>query len=478
MAGPSERLVAGLGEWRTGRGPLFERLADALVGAIERSALPADGELPAERVLAAELGVSRATVVSAYRELRERGMAITRHGSGTVMRNAMPAAAGASSPALAGLLARGDTDAPLIDLSVGAPELDDAVQGLTVSGSELPRHAAGHGYVPAGWQALRALVAEFLSARGAPTSPEEVLITNGAQEAISLAVTMAAADGRRIAVESPGYPGALDAIARAGGQALAVERDAAGLRVDRLKQLLERQHVHAVYVAPTCNNPTGGRTAAHRRERLAALASDHELTVVEDTVLDELRFDGELGIPLWAHVPDRVLAAGSLSKVAWGGLRVGWLRAPRPVILRLARVKGALNLGVGALDQLAALQILDCYDELCRRRRAQAAEHMETLHRALQRELPEWDAQPAEGGWSLWMATPTGSGAAFAQAALRHGVAVVPGGASSPDGAFPEYVRLCYGPGPPMLEEAAHRLASAWSDFAANALPLSTPAGG
>jgi DNA-binding transcriptional MocR family regulator len=478
VAGSSERLVAGLGAWRSGRGPLFERLADALVHATNRAALPAGGDLPAERVLAAELGVSRATVVAAYRELRERGLAATRHGSGTVMRNAVPVAAGASSPALAGLLARTDRDAPLIDLSVGAPELDDVVEGLTISGAALPRHASGHGYAPAGWPELRARVAELLSARGAQTSPEEVLITNGAQEAISLAVTMAAAEGRRIAVESPGYPGALDAIARAGGHALAVERDGAGLRVDRLKHLLEHQHVHAAYIAPSCNNPTGGRTAEHRRERLAMLADEHELTLVEDTVLDELRFDGEPGTPLWAYAPDRVLAAGSLSKVAWGGLRVGWLRAPRPAILRLARVKGALNLGVGALDQLAALQILERYDEVCRRRRAQAAERMEALLRALRSELPEWDIPPAEGGWSLWMAPPAGSGAAFAQAALRHGVAVVPGGASSPDGAFPEYVRVCYGPSPPMLEQAARRLASAWSDVASAALPVSTPAGG
>jgi DNA-binding transcriptional MocR family regulator len=157
---------------------------------------------------------------------------------------------------------------------------------------------------------------------------------------------------------------------------------------------------------------------------------------------------------------------------------VGWLRAPRPVILRLARVKGALNLGVGAMDQLAACQILQGYDELCRRRRAQAAEHMDTLHRALRRELPEWEGQPAEGGWSLWMATPTGSGAAFAQAALRRGVAIVPGGASSPDGAFPEYVRICYGPPPPVLEEAARRLAAAWADLVSSAMPVGTAAAG
>jgi DNA-binding transcriptional MocR family regulator len=474
VASGSERLIVALGEWRAGRGPLFERLADALVRAAEQAALPPGGELPAERMLASELGVSRTTVVAAYRELRDRGLAVTRHGSGTMMRNAMPSPSGASSPALAGLLARTNIAAPLIDLSVGAPELDDVVEDLTVSGQDLKRQAAGHGYLPLGWPELRALIAEQLSRRGAPTTPEEVLITTGAQEAISLAVGLAAGGGRRIAVESPGYPGALDAIARAGGQPLAIERDAAGLRVDRLKLLLERQHIHALYIAPSCNNPTGSQTTAHRREQLAALAAKHEFTLIEDTVLDELRFDGHPGTPMWAHLPERVLAAGSLSKVAWGGLRVGWLRAPRPVILRLARVKGALNLGVGAFDQLAALSLMDGYQQLSERRRAQAQEHMQALVTALGRELPDWDLAAPDGGWSLWITLPAGSAAAFAQAALRHGVAIAPGGASSPDETFPDCVRICYGPAPPLLELAARQLANAWNEFATTTIPLTT----
>lgn len=466
--------MAALGEWRSGRGPLFERLASALVRAGEQAALPPSGALPAERVLARELEISRSTVVAAYRHLRESGVAATRHGSGTVMRNVIPTATGASSPAVAALLARADISTPLIDLSVGAPYFDNLVMDLTVSGSALPARARGHGYVPLGWPELRELIAQLLSRRGVSTSPDEVLITNGAQEAISLAVGLVAADGRRIAVESPGYPSALDAIARAGGHPLAVERDAGGLRADRLKQLLERHHIHALYIAPSCNNPTGGRTAPHRRERIAALAADHELTVIEDTVLDELCFDDGSGVPLWALVPERVLAAGSLSKVAWGGLRVGWLRAPRPVILRLARIKGALNIGVGAFDQLAALAILHDYPQLCRQRRAQASAHMHTLVNALRRELPEWNIPAPQGGWSLWLTPPAGSGAAFAQAALQHGVAITPGAANTPDGASPEYVRICYGPAPPLLEAAAQRLANAWSDIT-TAAPIATP---
>jgi DNA-binding transcriptional MocR family regulator len=469
MAESSERLIAALGPWRAGRGPLFERLAAALVRACEQAALPPGGELPAERVLACELEVSRSTVVAAYRELRDTGLAATRHGSGTVMRNVTPAASGASAPAVAALLARADLSAPLIDLSVGAPDFDDLVRTLTVSGSSLPPRARGHGYVPLGWPELREVVAQLLSRRGVATSPDEVLITNGAQEAISLAVGLVAADGRRIAVESPGYPSALDAIVRAGGQALAIERDAGGLRVDSLKQLLARHHVHALYISPSCNNPTGDRTALHRRERIAALAADHELTVIEDTVLDELRFDGDPGAPIWALLPERVFAVGSLSKVAWGGLRVGWLRAPRPVILRLARIKGALNIGVGAFDQLAALAILNDYPRLCLQRRTQASAHMHAIVNALRRELPDWSIPVPEGGWSVWLTPPAGSGAAFAHAALRHGVAIAPGGANSPDGAFPDYVRICYGPPPALLEAAAQRLAAAWTDTTSGA---------
>ncbi len=238
--------------------------------------------------------------------------------------------------------------------------------------------------------------------------------------------------------------------------------------------MLARHHIHALYVATSCNNPTGGRTAPHRRERIAALAADHELTVIEDTVLDELRFDGDPGTPLWTLLPERVLAAGSLSKIAWGGLRVGWLRAPRPVILRLARVKGALNIGVGAFDQLAALAILNAYPQLCIQRRAQADAHVHSIVDALRNELPGWNIPLPEGGWSLWLTPPTGSGAAFAQAALRHGVAITPGAANSTDGAFPEYVRICYGPPPPVLEAAAQRLAAAWSDVT-SAAPIATP---
>jgi len=99
---------------------------------------------------------------------------------------------------------------------------------------------------------------------------------------------------------------------------------------------------------------------------------------------------------------------------------------------------------------------------------------MQAMVAALGRELPDWDVAAAEGGWSLWITLPSGSAAAFAQVALRHGVATAPGGASSPDEAFLDFVRICYGPAPPLLELAAQRLANAWSEFATSTIPILT----
>ena len=156
----------------------------------------------------------------------------------------------------------------MIDLSVGAPELDELVAGLASDGAELARHADGPRLrARSGWPALRALVAELPLSAGRPTSPEEVLITNGAQEAISLAVAHGGRRRRRIAVESPGYPGALDAIARAGGQPRGRGPRRRGLRVDELKRLLEHHHVHALYVAPSVQQPHG---RPHRRDTAAS----------------------------------------------------------------------------------------------------------------------------------------------------------------------------------------------------------------
>ncbi|HST42167.1 MAG TPA: GntR family transcriptional regulator, partial [Conexibacter sp.] len=155
------RLTAQLGDWRQRPGALVERLADALAAVIERGGL--DGvALPAERRLARELGVSRATVVHAYARLRERRLVVSRERSGTVVRavGRRGRAPGTQLPQLQRLLA---PDAEHVDLSVAAPPLDELVAGIAVELGDAAGLVQPHGYDPQGMPALREAVAERLT---------------------------------------------------------------------------------------------------------------------------------------------------------------------------------------------------------------------------------------------------------------------------------------------------------------------------
>jgi DNA-binding transcriptional MocR family regulator len=163
----------------------------------------------------------------------------------------------------------------------------------------------------------------------------------------------------------------------------------------------------------------------------------------------------------------RVLTLGSLSKVAWGGLRVGWVRGPVEFIDPLGRLKAATDFGMSVLPQAVALRVLDELPAIAAARRAVLRQRRDLAERELARRLPEWTWTQPEGGLSLWIRLPAGTGDGLAQVALRHGVDVTPGSAHAVDGAFDDHLRLCYGPPPAVLREGIARLAAAWRDYVA-----------
>jgi DNA-binding transcriptional MocR family regulator len=218
------------------------------------------------------------------------------------------------------------------------------------------------------------------------------------------------------------------------------------MRPDALAELLARAPAALVYLMPGCHSPTGASIKPGRRPALLEVAERHDTLVVEDAALDKLRFDGPLP-SLRALAPERVLRVGSLDKLAWAGLRVGWVCGPRATIARLARIKAARDLGSGILGQLAALALLEDLDHLRTARAAQARRQMETLHEALTRLLPDWQIARPEGGWSLWAELPVNVGVdgdALAAAAARHGVDVAAGSAHVPGGAATAAIRIAY----------------------------------
>jgi DNA-binding transcriptional MocR family regulator len=161
-----------------------------------------------------------------------------------------------------------------------------------------------------------------------------------------------------------------------------------------------------------------------------------------------------------------VLTLGSLSKVAWGGLRVGWVRGPAPFVDSLGRLKAATDFGQSALPQVVAARVLDDLPALAAARRELLRARRDAAQEELARALPDWSWTEPEGGLSLWVRLPEGNADAFAQVALRHGADVTPGSAHAVGDDCDDHLRLAYGAAPEVLREGIARLAAAWREYA------------
>lgn len=462
------RLATLLGAWAGGRGPLYDRLAVAIGASIDRGELPAGTVLPTERDLAARIAVSRTTVVGAYGRLKDAGRLESRQGRGTWVagtpRDRPPAERAFSSELYASMLG-GTGD--LIELTAACPPATSLVTRV-VAGMTPDRLAAsisGAGYLPAGLEELRAAIAERVTLTGLPTGPDEVIVTTGAHQGIGLAATLLGGPGQSVLVEDATYPGALDIVRGAGMRPVAVALDRDGVLPDALEDLLDRVRPAFVYLVPVHQNPTGSVLSPARSRRVAELSARYRVPLVEDLALRHLEMDDRpLPAPIGAHGPDASsMAVGSASKVLWGGLRVGWIRAARPVIERLMRLKIVADLGSPILAQTIVAELLPRFDEAVAERRTFLLERYAALSAALAEHLPDWTWEPPRGGCTLWVRMPGGGDArALGQVAQRCGVNVVPGQALSAEGRHEDRLRVPFVHDPPVIEEAVRRLAVAW----------------
>ena len=169
--------------------------------------------------------------------------------------------------------------------------------------------------------------------------------------------------------------------------------------------------------------------------------------------------------PPLAACDGTVISVGSLSKSIWGGLRIGWVRAAEPLIARLARLLAVHDLGGNVPAQLAAAELLPRLDALSRRQAAGRQARHDHLRAELARRLPDWDAPPVPGGQTLWVRLPYGDGTSFAQTALRHRIAVLPGSGLDASGQCQDHLRLHFVAPPDILTEAVRRLAEAWRAY-------------
>lgn len=437
------RLARLISDWGLGDGVLHAQLASRLRVLVGNGKLPAGARLPSERSLAEALGVSRNTVGAAFDELRGDGILTSRRGDGTYVSAARQPGPGRGDDRLESFLGRTGPAVPRIDLrSAALPGLPMVTEeiGRTLA-DDLAPLVAGHGYLPSGLPSLREQVALYYETLGLPTTPEQIVISSGAQQAMRMAAVSLLEPGSVALVEEPSFRGAIELLRAAGARLVPLPRGPAGIEVSALVQAVTRFRPALLAMQSTVQNPTGGVMDADRRRRLAVAAAELGLPVLDDTTLADAVIDGPPPLPLAAW-GSTVLTVGSVSKSFWGGLRVGWLRAEESRIASLVSIKAGEDLGTSLLAQATTARLLPRIAEAREQRRAALAATRDLALAALADLLPDWEPTVPAGGASLWIRLPAPVATEFVQRAERLGVQLLPGPTFSCVDGLADHVRV------------------------------------
>ena len=456
----ANRLAELLGDWRQG-GPAHERLAATVRSLILDGRIPLQSRLPPERALAGAVDCSRATVTFAYNRLRKEGYIESRQGAGSWV--ALPGGHRAATDALlpgTGLEMR-------IAALPAPPALDDLARKAV---ADLPRWLDHHGYDPLGLPPLREAIAARYTARGLPTRPEQIIVSNGALQAIDMTIRTVVRPGQKVLVEIPSYPAALDALRAAGARPVAVPVSASGWDLGMLRALAREHEPALAYLIPDHQNPTGAVMDAPARRRVVDDLEQAGSHVVVDETFAELWLDGPETAPPAPVAGERTILVGSLSKAVWGGLRIGWARAEPVLISRLAMARASTDLASPVLEQIIATHVMHELDTIVAERRAMLRMRREVLANALRAVLPDWSFSMPTGGLFIWAELPGAISTSLAVRAAEHGLQITPGPRFGEAGLLERYVRLPYALAPEQLERAVAILARAVPD-AASARP-------
>lgn len=442
------RLARELGEWRSGA-PAYKSLAERIRVLLMDGRLSSGARLPAERELSQALDLSRTTVAAAYSKLRDDGFLDSVRGSGSTLR--LPGRERGEHALHTGL--------PLDFTKATAPAYPGLQAAYAAAAAELPAHLGHDGFDLVGQPDLREAIAQSYRDRGLPTSAEQIMVTIGAQHALQLVTRTLYSPGERILVEQPTYPHALDTFSSIGARVLAFPvRQDGGWDLQEALLQIRRAAPTLAFLMPDFHNPTGMSMSVHEREFLAAAAAREGTILVVDETTALLDIDRGPLPPMACFGPN-ILTLGSLGKVAWGGLRIGWIRGPRDMLAQILRNRPAVDLGTPLVEQLAATHLLADLPSMVASRSLGLRLGRDTAVQLLRDALPQWQVRSPDGGLNLWINTETVSSSALALAARAEGLGLVPGPRFGVDGAFERYLRLPFSYGEGQMRDAVDILA-------------------
>ncbi len=444
---------------RGGGTPIYGQIIRQIIDMIESGTLTSGKTLPSSRELAGKLEVNRSTIYRAYLELAALGYVESTPGSYTRVRERAPVIKEVradergtvnwrqrSNRASRRIFDTFERYAPESSISTSAEvinisqldldhrlfPLDDFRRCVSRVLVHEGAHALQYGE-RAGHEGLREVVAQRMRIHGITTSPEEILITNGAQQAIDLILRLLAAAGRTAVIEAPTYSNVIPLLRYHRLRIAGVPMREGGMDLGALERRLDRGNVAFVYTIPNFQNPTGITTGQEHRERLLALCERHGTPIIEDGFEEEMKYFGKVVLPIKSMDRNQmVLYVGTFSKVLFPGVRIGWITAERECIRRLIAIRRFTDLTGGTLVQAAVAEFcrLGYYDMHIRRMHRFFRRRMAVALRALEKNMPEgvtW-TKP-DGGYTIWVNLhhPIDGGKPINDLLVPYGVVVSPG---------------------------------------------------
>ncbi len=422
--------------------PLYRQLAEAISGLISHDFIRSGDRLPATRELAGRLGLNRTTVSAAYALLEDSGLIRGHVGRGSFVakrENATQAVATdweAILPPIESGLAPGLHNID-ISFATSRPSQDGfpLAQFRRLSkqvidapdAAEILQLGSAHGYAP-----LRRYLLEQSSQTGIARVGDDLMITNGCQQALDLIARLFTPSGETVVIEDPVYHGLVRVFTRAGANIVSVDLDDAGIQVDRLEEVFQQQRPRVLVLTPSFQNPTGVTIPLDRRKRIVELAQRFGVVLVENDIYSELRYQGTpLATLKELDETGNTILLRSYSKVSFPGLRVGWVIAPRAVITRLADSKEISDLHSDQLSQAVLLRFAESGElvQHVERTRRAGRDRLNAVLRGCANCLPAGTkfTRP-DGGMSLWIEFPAPLNAdTLLSRAQERGVSFLPG---------------------------------------------------
>lgn len=450
-------LTKALGGWRT-REPAYEALADGIRLLCLDGRVAAATALPAERELATALGLSRTTVATAYRSLRETGHITSLRGSGSITQPV-----GRRPPG------RVDASPGAIDLQQASPSAWPGLAGIIAEvAADAAALVARPGYDLTGDPDLRRAIADRYTERGLATTAEQILVTAGAQAGIDLVADTLLRRGDRAVIETPTYPHAAESLRAAGARLVGVPVSCEdGWDLDRAVQAFERSEPAMAYLMPAFQNPTGRTMTDAEQVRISVAAARAGAVVVVDDTTAELALDDAARPDL--TLPSAEVRIGSLGKIVWGGLRIGWVRTDPETIRLLVAARPRRDLGTPDFEQAVAARLLRRMPEILVQRAGLLRDGRDALAAALRTRLPEWQIPDVHGGVALWVGLDAPLSGPLVLAARDEGIYLSAGGRFGIDGGHEARLRVPFTAPPADLTRAVEVLAELWPDIRARA---------